>query len=94
MFILEAVRFSFPFPLSIFLSVSQTELSWSVLLPFSGLRSDKTTLSTWPGRCYAENLVYGPSAEYKCPFQSPTTTETVQSCSGLFVDIREPADTG
>lgn len=58
------VCFSFPLPFSISLSAAQTELARSVLLPRSGLGSDKTVLSTWPDRCYAENLVYGPSTEY------------------------------
>lgn len=55
---------SFPLPLSILLSGAQTEPAWSVLLPLSGLGSDKTMLSTWSGQCCAENLVYGPSTEY------------------------------
>ena len=55
---------SFPLPLNILLSGAQTEPAWSVLLPLSGLGSDKTMLSTWSGQCYAENLVYGPSTEY------------------------------
>lgn len=64
MSILGPVCFSFPLPFSIFLSAAQTELACSVLLPLSGLGSDKTVLSTWPGQCCAENLVYGPSTEY------------------------------
>lgn len=58
------VCFSSPLPFSIVLSAAQTRLARSVLPPLSASGSDKTALSTWPGQCYAENLVYGPSTEY------------------------------
>lgn len=94
MSIMDPVCFSFPLSFSIPLSVAQIELAWSVLLLLSALGSDKTVLSTRHGQYYAENLVYGPSTEYTCPFQSPTTTETVQGCSSLYADIRRAAGAG
>lgn len=93
--VLGAVCLFFPLHFSVSLSGALScEQAWSVLLLLSGLGSDKAMLSTWPGQCYAESLVYGPSIEYTCPFQSPTTTETVQVCGSLFADIRIAAGTG
>lgn len=94
MFILDPLCFAFPLAFSVRLSVAQTELARSFLLPLSASGSDKTVLSTRLGPCYAENLVYGPSTEYMCPFQSPTTTETVQGCSSLSADISRAAGAG